>query len=204
MAIAQGKSVSRIRRDRLTRVFVGTHSIRKVGQEMWRELGHFLKGVEGKAAGPRERNGHGGEFSAGGFIVNWTGELVQTTVGDLDLYAVLQATQQGRVNVALLTGNRLRLYRLVKVAGVWADNRVQLAIDDVYSGLDKAAMTLSGYVDGYEEAFLKSDSTGVAIALNSTNLFSNLDFTMVGKMNYRGLWDLRGASLPTPNNNGTA
>jgi hypothetical protein len=186
MTLVTGKNIARIGRERLTRVFIGTHSQKVSGYETWFELGHFYEGVESRIRKITEKNGVLRELDAECFVLEWTGELAQNTLEDLDLYEFLNGPER---NVALLTGNKLRLFRMgERTTGNWFDNRVSVTIEEGYSRQDKSYIRIGGFIWGYEIAYVKS------VAIVSSGGGRNVLSFDKSKIRRRGTWDSPGAT----------
>lgn len=150
------KNTSQIRRDRLQRVFVGTHSEKIVGRETWHEVGHFIQGFQLRANRITETFGDLHESSSRlGYRISGQCEPAQNTLAD---YAFYDSVMNGKRNVALLTGQVLKLYRLQYLgAKKWSDNRISLVTDEGYeSPMDKVYTRFSGLVWAYERLLVEN------------------------------------------------
>lgn len=145
------KILANIRRQRIDRMFVGTHGLTTV--EAWQEATHMIKGASFEAKRIIETDGELNEVPDGGFLITMTAELPQNTVTDYRFY---DEVMNGKRCVAIVTGKGpkalVRIFRTRPIGGgKWQDNRISIVTNDNYnSSMDKAAMKLSGYVRQYE------------------------------------------------------
>jgi hypothetical protein len=166
-----GKSVARIRRDHIDRIFIGTHSAQIQGRETWYEMTHMLKGATFQARHVIEQNGDGGQQPGAGFMIDIAAEPIQNNYTDYQFYDQIL---NGKRNVIIVTGKGdrklLRAFRLLYLGGgKWADNRIYLVTDDSYnSSIDKASMKSTGWVQTFERYTIG------AVALANNKLTFNI------------------------------
>jgi len=154
MSTLGGKSIDRIRRhEPIDRMFIGTHTQKIQGREMWYEMTHMIKGVTFQARQVVEKNGDGGNQGGAGYMIEFAIEPAQNTFQDYQFY---DGVLNGKRNVVVVTGagtrKLLRAFRIAYLgSGQWADNRIYLVTDDHYdSSRDKAQMATTGWVPNFE------------------------------------------------------
>lgn len=147
------KNVYRIDRTRLQRSFVGTHTLANPTAESWQECGHYYRGVEISVDEIYEKDDLGREaatidgYDDLGYLVTGSGEPAQNTAEAINFY---QNVFRGTRNFAVLIGNKLWLFRLVRNGQKWIDNRISIKSAVHYSGFLKGKFDLSGYVQSWE------------------------------------------------------
>jgi hypothetical protein len=124
------KDLNRIELVRLDRVFIGTHSAKSTMREQWHEAGHWYDGFQFLIDRLTDVDGSLAHSDGLGFRITGNGQPAQNTFVDLDF---IDSVMNGKRNVALLVGQKLFLFRLIKVPGYrWLDNRLSIKSNITY------------------------------------------------------------------------